>query len=195
MSCRPYQISTIATSCGSNIPSIKKLWIGAFESATFTVSNVTGVTDADGNPVIEKVTSAVLNCNEDAWVEFQFKRNTCSATSEMTVNDNGSHYYTNSVNLVFAKQDASKRLSIQALASGDCACIYLDGNGNYWLLGYENPVSLTSASAATGTSVSDSNQYDLVLSEEAGILPIPVIATADFDTNILTPLTTTTTCP
>lgn len=195
MACKPYQISAITTSCGSNIPSIKRMWIGAFDSATWTVANVTGVTDADGNPVIEKVTAATLKCNEDAWVEFAFRKNTCSASSEMTVNDNGSHYYTNSLNMVFAKQDASKRLSIQALASGDCACIYLDGNNNYWLIGYDQAVSLASMTSTTGTAVSDSNQYELTLSEESGILPIPVIATSDFDTNILTPLTTTSVCP
>lgn len=195
MACTPYKLTAINTSCGSNIPSIKKIWVGAFESATWTTANVTGVTDADGNPVIEKVTAATLNCNEDAWVEFAFKKNTCSASSEMTVNDNGSHYFTNSVNMVFAKQDNSKRLAVQALASGDCSVIYLDGNNNYWLIGYDSPVSLNSASATTGTSVSDSNQYELTMSEESGILPLAIIPTADFDTNILTPLQTETTCP
>ena len=195
MACTPYKLTAISTSCGSNIPSIKKIWVGAFESATWTTANVTGVTDADGNPVIEKVTAATLNCNEDAWVEFAFKKNTCSAGSEMTVNDNGSHYFTNSVNMVFAKQDNGKRLAVQALASGDCSVIYQDGNNNYWLIGYDSPVSLSTATATTGTSVSDSNQYELTMSEESGILPLAIIPTADFETNILTPLQTETTCP
>lgn len=195
MACTPYKLTAINTSCGSNVPSIKKIWVGAFESATWTTANVTGVTDADGNPVIEKVTAATLNCGEDAWVEFAFKKNTCSAGSEMTVNDNGSHYFTNSVNMVFAKQDNSKRLAVQALASGDCSVIYQDGNNNYWLIGYDSPVSLNTATATTGTSVSDSNQYELTMSEESGILPLAIIPTADFDTNILTPLQTETTCP
>ena len=195
MACTPYKLTAISTSCGSNVPSIKKIWVGAFESATWTTANVTGVTDADGNPVIEKVTAATLNCNEDAWVEFAFKKNTCSAGSEMTVNDNGSHYFTNSVNMVFAKQDNGKRLAVQALASGDCSVIYQDGNNNYWLIGYDSPVSLSTATATTGTSVSDSNQYELTMSEESGILPLAIIPTADFDTNILTPLQTETTCP
>lgn len=195
MACTPYKLTAISTSCGSNVPSIKKIWVGAFESATWTTANVTGVTDADGNPVIEKVTAATLNCNEDAWVEFAFKKNTCSASSEMTVNDNGSHYFTNSVNMVFAKQDNGKRLAVQALASGDCSVIYQDGNNNYWLIGYDSPVSLNTATATTGTTVSDSNQYELTMSEESGILPLAIIPTADFETNILTPLQTETTCP
>lgn len=195
MACTPYKLTAINTSCGSNVPSIKKIWVGAFESADWATVNVTGVTDADGNPVIEKVTAATLNCNEDAWVEFAFKKNTCSASSEMTVNDNGSHYFTNSVNMVFAKQDNGKRLAVQALASGDCSVIYQDGNNNYWLIGYDSPVSLNTATATTGTSVSDSNQYELTMSEESGILPLAIIPTADFDTNILTPLQTETTCP
>ena len=175
MACTPYKLTAINTSCGSNVPSIKKIWVGAFESATWTTANVTGVTDADGNPVIEKVTAATLNCNEDAWVEFAFKKNTCSASSEMTINDNGSHYFTNALNMVFAKQDTNKRLNVEAIASGDCSCIYLDGNGKYWLMNLDAEVTLTSATANTGTAVGDSNQYELVLSQDAATMPIEIV--------------------
>ena len=33
MACTPYQLSAITTACGSNVPSIKKIWVGAFGSA------------------------------------------------------------------------------------------------------------------------------------------------------------------
>jgi hypothetical protein len=94
----------------------------------------------------------------------------------MTVNDNGSHYFTNTLNMVFARQDWQKRLAIQALASGDCSVIYEDGNGNYWMLGLDEPVTLTTASSDTGTAVGDSNQYTLAMSEDSAILPVPINA-------------------
>ena len=176
MKCVPYQLSSITTSCGSNIPSIKQMWIGNFGSVTPTYTYVTGATDADGNQIIESVKSLALdNTTPEYWVEYAFRKNTCSASSEMTINDNGSHYFTNALNMVFAKQDTNKRLNIEAIASGDCSCIYLDGNGKYWIMNLDAEVTLTTATANTGTAVGDSNQYELVLSQDAATMPIEIV--------------------
>lgn len=181
MKCTPYQLSAITTSCGSNIPSIKQMWIGNFGSVTPTYTYVTGVTDADGKQVIENVKNITLvtptgeGSTPEYWVEYQFRKNTCSASSEMTVNDNGSHYFTNSLNMVFAKQETPKRLNVEAIASGDCHAIYLDGNGLYWMMNLDAEVTLTSATANTGTAVGDSNQYELVLSQDAATMPIEIV--------------------
>lgn len=178
MKCVPYQLSAIQTSCGSNIPSIKQMWIGNFGSVTPTYKYVTGVTDADGNQIVESVENLTLDATTpEHWVEYQFRKNTCSASSEMTINDNGSHYFTNALNMVFAKQDTNKRLNIEAIASGDCHAIYLDGNGKYWLMNLDAEVTLTTATANTGTAVGDSNQYDLVLSQDAATMPIEIVGT------------------
>lgn len=178
MKCTPYQLSSITTSCGSNIPSIKQMWIGNFGSVTPTYTYVTGVTDADGNQIIESVSALALDgTTPEYWVEYAFRKNTCSASSEMTINDNGSHYFTNALNMVFAKQDTNKRLNIEAVASGDCSAIYLDGNGKYWIMNLDAEVTLTTATANTGTAVGDSNQYELVLSQDAATMPIEIVGT------------------
>lgn len=198
MSCTPYQLSAITTACGSNVPSIKKIWVGAFDSAVIkhsvTSSTTTDyadvdllddgatptpalITDEDGKHIIVDIKNAALASGAQPWVEFGFRKNTCSANSEMTVSDNGTHYFTNSLNMVFSKQDSAKRLAIQALASGDCSAIYQDGNGNYFMIGLDDAVNLTTATATTGTAVGDNNQYELTMSEESGILPVPLLAT------------------
>ena len=195
MACNSIKISAITASCGSNVPSIKKLWVGAFDSAVIKhnvasetagdyadvdilMDNTDPVLDDDGNKIIVDIKNAALASGADSWVEFGFRKNTCSATTEMTVNDNGSHYFTNALNMVFAKQDSTKRLNIQSLASGECSCIYQDGNNNYWFIGLDQGVTLTTASATTGTAATDANQYELVLSEDAAIMPVPVLASA-----------------
>ena len=199
MACTPYQLSAITTACGSNVPSIKKIWVGAFGSADIKhsiTSSTAGdyadvdllddgatptpalITDEDGKHIIVDIKSAALTAGADKWVEFSFRKNTCSAGSEMTVNDNGTYYWTNTLNMVFSKQDSAKRLAIQALASGDCSAIYQDGNGNYWMIGLDDPVNLSSASATTGTAVGDNNMYELAMSEEAAVMPIPLLASA-----------------
>jgi hypothetical protein len=178
MACTTY-LTGFSTSCGSNLPSIKKLYIGAFESASFTYTyqqdgDGQDVLDVDGNQIIESVSGATLNSGAEKFVEFQFRKNSSSMDTEMTVNDNGSHFYTNTANLVFAKIDNTKRLALEATASGECTMIIVDSNNQTWLVGGENPVSLTTLSGSTGTAVGDSNQYTVALSSQESHMPLLV---------------------
>ena len=180
MACTTY-LTGFSTSCGSNLPSIKKLYVGTFESGTFTYtyqqnSEAQDVLDADGNKIIEAVSGATLKSGADKWVEFQFRKNSSSMDTEMTVNDNGSHYYTNSATCTFAKIENSKRLALQSVASGECSMIIVDSNNQTWLIGAENPVSLTTLSGSTGTAIGDSNQYSVTLSAEEPTMPILIEA-------------------
>ena len=180
MACTTY-ITGFSTSCGSNLPSIKKLYIGTFESSTFTYTyqqngEAQDVLDADGNKIIEAVSGATLKSGADKWVEFQFRKNSSSMDTEMTVNDNGSHYYTNSATCTFAKIENSKRLALQSVASGECTMIIVDSNNQTWLIGADNPVSLTTLSGSTGTAIGDSNQYSVTLSADEATMPILIEA-------------------
>ena len=180
MACTTY-LTGFSTSCGSNLPSIKKLYIGTFESSTFTYtyqqnSESQDVLDADGNKIIEAVSGATLKSGADKWVEFQFRKNSSSMDTEMTVNDNGSHYYTNSATCTFAKIENSKRLALQSVASGECSMIIVDSNNQTWLVGADNPVSLTTLSGSTGTAIGDSNQYSVTLSADEPTMPILIEA-------------------
>ena len=194
MACTPKYLTSITTSCGSNLPSIKSLWIGQYNSASWTYTYLQNgsqnVTDDDGNPIIETVSGATLKEGSKPWVTFNFKRNTGELTSEMTVNDNGSHYYTNGVNLVFAKIDNGKRLSLEAVSSGECSMIVLDSNNQYWLIGAENSVAMTTLSATTGVAVSDSNAYNVTISAEEPNMPI--LIDKDQAQTIINTLTTVT---
>ena len=180
MACTTY-LTGFSTSCGSNLPSIKKLYIGTFESGTFTYTyqqngESQDILDADGNKIIESVSGATLNSGADKWVEFQFRKNSSSMDTEMTVNDNGSHYYTNSATCIFARIDNSKRLSLESVGSGECTMIIVDSNNQTWLIGAENPVSLTTLTGSTGTSISDNNQYSVTLSSQEAHMPILIEA-------------------
>lgn len=194
MACTSKYLTSISTSCTSNLPSIKSLWIGQYDSATFTYTYLQegsqNAEDADGNPIIENVSGATLKQGSKPWVIFNFKKNTGELTSEMTVNDNGSHYYTNGVNLVFAKIDNGKRLSLEAVASGECTMIVLDSNNQYWLIGAENSVAMTTLSATTGVAVGDSNQYSLTISADEATMPI--LIDGDQAQTIISTLTTVT---
>lgn len=192
MACTPKYLTSITTSCGSNLPSIKSLWIGEFESSTFTYTYLQNggqnIVDDDNNPIKESVSGATLKQGSKPWVIFNFKKNTGELTSEMTVNDNGSHYYTNGVNLVFARIDNSKRLSLEAVASGECTMIVLDSNNQYWLIGAENSVAMTTLTATTGVAVGDSNAYNVTISADEATMP--VLIDKDQAQTIISTLTT-----
>ena len=180
MACTTY-LTGFSTSCGSNLPSIKKLYIGTFESGTFTYTyqqdgQSKDILDADGNKIIESVSGATLNSGADKWVEFQFRKNTSSMDTEMTVNDNQSHYFTNSATCIFSKIENSKRLALESVAAGECTMIIIDSNNNTWLIGAENPVSLSSLTASTGTAIGDNNQYTVTLSAQEAHMPILIEA-------------------
>ena len=195
MACTSKYLTSITTSCSSNLPSIKSLWIGQFDSASFTYTYLQDgqsqdIVDDDGNKIIEAVSGATLKEGSKPWVIFNFKKNTGELTSEMTVNENGSHFYTNGVNLVFARIDNSKRLSLEAVASGECTMIVLDSNNQYWLIGAENSVAMTTLTATTGVAISDSNQYSLTISADEAHMPI--LIENDQAQTIISTLTTVT---
>ena len=176
MSCVTHLIG-FSTSCGSNLPSIKKLYIGTFEGANFTYTYQKDgegqeITDFDGNKIIESVSGATLNSGADKYVEFGFRKNTCSMNTEMTTNDNGSYYFTNGCDMIFSRIENSKRLALESVAAGECTMIVVDNNNNTWLIGAENPVSLTTLSATTGTAIGDNNQYTVTLSAQEAHMPI-----------------------
>lgn len=180
MACTSY-LQGFSTSCGSNLASIKKIYVGAYESATFTYNYQKDETDQyvldqDGNKIIESVATAVLGATSDSWVEFGFRKNTSEMTSEMNRSDNGSYYFSNAANLVFAKQDKVKRLALQATAAGECTMIVLDSNNIYWLIGSDSPVTASTLSATTGTAVGDNNQYSITLSADEAFMPVPLDA-------------------
>ena len=63
-----------------------------------------------------------------------------------------------------------------ALMMSACAVIVLDANGKYWYLGKDNYVECSAGSATTGTAASDSNHYELTLTDTSAELPYEVPA-------------------
>ena len=78
MACTSKYLTSIATSCTSNLPSIKSLWIGQYDSASFTYTYLQegsqNILDDDGNPIIESVSGATLKEGSKPWVIFNFKK-------------------------------------------------------------------------------------------------------------------------
>ena len=74
------------------------------------------------------------------------------------------------------KMETSKRMEIMALMMSSCAVIVKDANNRYWYLGKDNYVECSAGTATTGTAASDSNHYELTLSDTSAELPYEVDA-------------------
>ena len=106
-------------------------------------------------------------------VSYSFRKQSSGLTSEGTFDDaNGVAFFTNNLALVFARQDVTKRMAIQALAlQEDLAVIVKDANGEIYFLGMDDSVTTTAAGAATGTAATDANNYTITLTDISNELP------------------------
>lgn len=189
MSC-PVTITSISTSCGTNMAGVSDVWIGNFGLATFTYTyqetadstaqDPKYVLDPDGNKIKVSIATATL-AGTETMQHFGFRKQTASMTSTLQVNDNGTNFWQTDVVLQFAKIDSAKRLSIMSLMQGETSAIVKDNNGNYWFVGLTNPITMSAGTSETGTAYSDLNGYNITLSDTDTILPL-VVETSAFNT-------------
>ncbi len=199
----PIKITSIQTACSSNLGGIKTCYIGNYGMADFAyeyqiVDTISATVyqaldaseqakyvqedevyvrynvDIDGNKIASAIKSATLTTNAEPMQVFQFRSQTGSLTQELEANDNGTNFFNITVNLVFAKQDAHKRLAIQSLAMGETCAVVEDNNGKKWYVGRSNPLRLTTSTADTGTAFSDSNGYTLALTTADTMMALPI---------------------
>ena len=166
MACRSFTLSGIALPCKDNMGGIKEVYI------TRSV-DVEGVTlNTDGSQ-IETITLA----ESAKFKTYRFRKGTANMTSSATSDEAiGNFSVTTELALQFSKMETSKRLEIMAMCLEDVVVIVSDFNGKYWYLGYDFPVSATSATAQTGTAATDLNGYNVTLSDTSAEFPFEVPA-------------------
>ena len=103
---------------------------------------------------------------------FTYELPTQTASLEETINfnrDNGTVFYTQTVNVMLHKLSSAKRLELQTVAKARVIVFVLDSNDNWWAVGYENGADLSTSTAATGTALGDGNGYTLAFVHEAPV--------------------------
>lgn len=118
----------------------------------------------DGNEI---VTAIVGPASGDL---FTYELPTQTASFEETINfnrDNGTVFYTQTVNAMLHKLSSAKRLELQTVAKARVIVFVLDANDNWWAVGYENGADLSTSTSATGTALGDMNGFTLAFTHEA----------------------------
>lgn len=116
--------------------------------------------------------------NGKKFKQYKLLKSTGGLTSTLNTSETTASYFTSEVTLQFMKMETSKRIEIMALMMTPCAVIVKDANGKYWYLGKDNYVECSAGSATTGTASSDSNHYELTLTDISVELPYEVPASA-----------------
>ena len=155
-------LAGIARECGANMGGIKAVYMANFE-------------DVDTVTISTNVVTAITMVSAKKFYAYYFNPNTSSFTTTMQANrENGTLYFETVLSLVFPKQDATKRVEVNALAQAGLMAIVQDSNNNCWLLGYNDPLLMTTGTAETGVNRADRNGYALELTDAQNQMPYTV---------------------
>lgn len=139
--------------CKDGIGGIKKIIL---------CDTVTSLT-LDANEIVTDIVGAI------AGDLYTYELPTQTGSFEETINfnrDNGTVFYTQTVNVMLQKLSSAKRLELQTVAQGRPIVFVNDSNDNWWAVGYEYGADLSTSTAGTGTALGDMNGYTLAFVHE-----------------------------
>lgn len=173
MACNSYTLTGLNTVCKENsFGGIKEVLIALYDDVA-SVSVATAQT-ASGDTFETYLTPTMVSGKK--FKEYKLLKSTGGLTSTLNTSETSASYFTNEVTLQFMKMETSKRIEIMALMMSQCAVIVRDANDKYWYLGKDNYVECSAGNAQTGTATSDSNHYELTLTDTSMQLPYEVDA-------------------
>ena len=168
MGCAKYLLQGIVNSCEASVGGVAEVYLAKREEISAVTVNSAYTTD-DGHEV-SMITAITLSPSATGFVKYWVRKNSSSMTSSLNVGDNTS-YYSTELSLTFARMNAAKRMEMLAMAFEDLVAIVKDANGEYYYLGFDNPVSASAETGETGQQRSDANQYTVTLMDESTELP------------------------
>jgi hypothetical protein len=147
-------LTGIVRGCDNNIGGIVGLWLADQE-------DISAVGEAAG------VVGSITMVAPAVFVGYEFRRNTGSFTEEAAIDlVNGSTFYTQTINLMFHRREATKSQEIQIMAAGqrDLVAIVKDANGLFW---YFDKLQLTAVGEGSGQAKADGSKYAISLVAES----------------------------
>lgn len=165
-----YALKTMSNAlCEGNTGGIKNVWIALKCNIVATKSQ------DDANNYVASISAADSQKTPKPFFEYAFRKNTSSFVSTLNADqDNLTSYWVTELTMNFKKTEAAKRMSLMALVQNDCVAVVEDNNGVYWFLGFDEPLVATAGTHNSGTQRSDSNSYEITLSDESNEAPLSV---------------------
>lgn len=157
-------LTDIVKGCDNNIGGITAVYINDYD-------NITSTTEDDST---WEVTAQTVSAR---YQTFEFRRNVGNYTEEASIDlINGSSFYTQTINLMLHRREATVSRAIKILGEGqrDLAVIVLDANGKYW---YFPKAQLSTVGEGSGTTKADGSKYSIALVAENEFLAKEVDST------------------
>lgn len=162
MSCSQ-TLAGIARDCLTNMGGIKRVLLANqsdVASITETSNKVTGITMESGKK----------------FLEYNFRPGTGSMSSEYQFSDDNTPVGVRTdLTMIFSRMETAKRVEVTAMAQADLYAIVEDNNGLYWLLGRDEPLSISAGNGGTGTARTERNGYTVTLSDNSLEMPIEIL--------------------
>ena len=133
--------------CKSAFGGIKKVYFADF-------GTITGVT-------VDGTTKEATIVGTPAWYEYDVKGNSSLETSVVSSRENGTTFYTQTLNLTLTYLDAETQAELEILAVGRPYVVVEDYYGNNFLCGVENGMELTGGTIVTGAAAGDLSGFTL----------------------------------
>jgi len=133
--------------CKSAFGGIKTVYFADFgELTAVTVDALTKEATVTGSPT---------------WYEYDVKGNSSLETSVTSSRENGTTFYTQTLNLTLTYLDAKTQAELQTLAVSRPYIVVQDYYGNEFLCGFENGMELTGGTVVTGAAAGDLSGFTL----------------------------------
>jgi len=135
--------------CKSAFGGIKAVYFaeyGTIQSVTYDASKEATIVDASPAPV---------------YYKYDLKGTSSLETTITSSRDNGTTFYTQTVNLTLTYLDAKTQAEIQLLAANRPYVVVEDYYGNEFLCGLENGMELTTGTTVTGSAAGDLSGFTL----------------------------------
>jgi hypothetical protein len=95
------------------------------------------------------------------WFEFDVKGNSSLETTVTSSRENGTTFYTQTLNLTLTFLDAQTQAELQTLATARPYVVVEDYYGNSFLCGFENGMEVTGGTVVTGAAAGDLSGFTL----------------------------------
>ena len=130
---------------------------------------------------IDATTKEATTTGSATWYEYDVKGNSSLETTVTSSRENGTTFYTQSLNLTLTFLDAQTQNELQTLAVARPYIVVEDYYGNSFLCGYENGMECTGGTVVTGAAAGDLSGFTLTFEgmEEAAPFFLAAAVTGD----------------
>lgn len=117
------------------------------------------------------------------WYQYDVKGASSLETAVTSSRENGTTFYTQTLNLTLTYLDAKTQAELQAIAHARPYVVVVDYYGNSFLCGFENGMEVTGGTVVTGAAAGDMSGFTMTLEgmEETApyFLDTPVVGETD----------------